>query len=166
MIGYLFNLPREKKVSPSSLSKNSKWEFIITVFQIVINFPHGISLLAEASFPLYFTELTGARKRADSKTQVTFHRSEVQVPVLSIIEGLGGKRDASDDLAFRIEISPATVHFGLQICDIRKFCFAVRQMTEMTYFWPHSLTVTAPSNTPPPPPPPSSSYAMLTWDRS
>ena len=40
-------------------------------------------------------------------------------------EGLGGKRGVSGDLAFRIEISPETVHFGLQICDISKvlFCF-------------------------------------------
>ena len=80
------------------------------------------------------------------------------------IEGLGGKRAKDcDDLAFRIEISPETVHFGWQICDIRKFCFALRQMTEMPYFQPHSLTVAAPSNPPPPPPIPSS-YAMLTWD--
>ena len=57
----------------------------------------------------------------------------------------------SDDLTFRIEISPETVHFGLQICDIRKFCFALRQMTEMPYFRPHSLTVAAPSHPHPPP---------------
>ena len=43
------------------------------------------------------------------------------------------------------EISPETVHFGLQICDIGKFYFALRQMTEMPYFQPHSLTVAAPS---------------------
>ena len=34
---------------------------------------------------------------------------------------------------------------------IRKFCFALRQMAEMPYFHPHSLTVAAPS--PPPLPP-------------
>ena len=61
------------------------------------------------------------------------------------------KTGASDDLAFRIEISPEMVHFGLQICDIRKFCFALRQMTEKPYFRPHSLTVAAPSNPPTPP---------------
>ena len=30
-----------------------------------------------------------------------------------------------------LKFSPEKVHFGLQICDIRKFCFALRQMTEM-----------------------------------
>ena len=60
-------------------------------------------------------------------------------------------KGVSDDLAFRIEISPEKVHFGLQICDIRKFCVALRQMTEMPNFWPHSLTVTVSSNPPPSP---------------
>ena len=80
---------------------------------------------------------------------VKFGVNDHRLILTTTIEGLGGK----DDLAFRIEISPDTVHFGLQICDIRKFSFALRQMTEMTYFWPHSLTVTASSNPPPPLPP-------------
>ena len=88
--------------------------------------------------------------------------TQPQFVTKGLIEGLGGKKGVSDDLAFRIEISPEVAHFGLQICDIRKFCFALRQMTEMPYFQPHSLTVTAPSK--PSPPPPSSPYARLTWD--
>ena len=44
---------------------------------------------------------------------------------------VSGKKGVSDDLAIRIEISPEKVYFGLQICHIRKFCFALKQMTEM-----------------------------------
>ena len=66
------------------------------------------------------------------------------------IEGLGGKRAQVTIWPLELKFPQKLSTLAYKSAILESFVLLLRQMTEMTYFWPHSLTVSAP---PPPPSP-------------